>query len=566
MGAPHGTPVRYLLQWFDAVASKRRTVVVPTVNAIQAEQFPATSLRFPADPREPAYVENGPARYESIVLSGTSGYEQRQGTNRGGDATLLWGAELFEALRDFLKDWIQEAAARQNAETRDKNPPTLTLFATWEGIAWTVGNHKLSWRHTVQDGTLTYAWTLRLEAIGRPDDRQKPVDPLADDDDLPSTVDTARSLNERRMAAWRKNGRAAAAARAGAAPGDVDGPLSEPPVEGVDAATDRVVVDLAGADRELSALGKRVRGAIEDCQRAINRASQARRGVEAAFDFPATVFSSALSTVEKALVEIDETYESLTPDGALAKSCRRYEAALLRFKRSVERTFAKAGRVRVRAAEDGIGGPVVAERVRASVGTACVTRVLDENETLPSFALRLFGRRDLWLEIARLNRLSDPWRTGVGTPIGTGGFALLVPAEVGPRVPRDETVNVFGSCWRVDDDGQLVWRVSGFDSVEGIAAYNQAIAMRFRHVKNTLASAPECGVADVVGDSSPTLDLGAFLADLRAQILRDSRTSKVERLMIVREGDTVIATADITPANGEAQRVSVPVEYPEASS
>ena len=573
MGAPHGTPVRYLLSWIDkrfVDEGGRRTVVVPSVNAIQAEQAPATSIRFPVDPTADAYVEDGPVRHEVITLSGTSGYEQRQGTDRGGKADFLSGPELFEAFRDFLTDYTREAAARRNAVTRDAEPPQLALYATWEGTSWNVGNHRLNWRHTVQDGTLIYAWSLRIEAIGRPDDRRPGVDPISDpiaNDEYPSGVDVARALNERQMAAWRKNGAAAAAIRAGRAP-DLDGvggPLSEPSVELAGAAADRLVVDFEGADREVSALGKRVRSAIEDVKRAVNRVTQARRGVEAAFDFPATLWSSALGAVEKALLEIDATYESLTPDGALARSCRRYEAACLRFKRSVERTFARAGRTRVRVADDAVGGPVAYDRVRASSGAACVTRGINENETLPAFALRILGRRAAWLLIARLNRISDPWRTGLGVPIGTGGFALLVPAEVGPRIPRDETVNVFGSCWRVDDDGELVWRETGFDVVEGLSAYNQAIAMRFRHVKGTLASAPECGVIDVVGDSSATFDLGAFLADVRAQVLRDSRTSKVERLMIAREGDTIIVTADIIPANGEAQRVSVPVVYLEAS-
>lgn len=579
---PTATPCRYLLEWTNPGAKEpSRVIVIPTAGSIQSEQEPATSVRFPADPDAEPYIEDGPVRREVVVLTGTSGLEARQGSTRDGGVATLSGPELFEEMRDFLAEYIREAAKRRNAMRR-RSGMRLVLYATWENIAWVVTKHKLTWRHTVADGTLTYQWSIRFETSGHADDASAVEDPLLGIEQTPVENAELEGLGRdgygtvlRRDAngatQWHIIESNAAKVRGGGSletsdglwPEGVPGPLSEPGVVYPDLATDTAVVELAAIAKGIGATGGRVKASIEDCQRFLNRVSNLRRVAENAFDFPASIFSDGLGIVERGLLEVDRALDDVTldPTSPFARSLRRYDAALVRFKRSVERAFATSGQTRV-GAQDAPGGPTVVDRVVVRGDERCVTRVIGGGETLPQFALRVLGNRDLWKAIARLNRISDPWHTGLGVPIGTGGYALLVPDDGGPKVPRDGTTNIFGQCWRVDDDGQLVWRQdAGFDVEIGLRAYVQTLTMRFRHKKGTLAADPSCGILDVIGEVLQPADLARLLADLRSQALSDSRTSAVERLMVVQEDDTVLLAADIRPADGETQHVSVPVAF-----
>lgn len=125
--------------------------------------------------------------------------------------------------------------------------------------------------------------------------------------------------------------------------------------------------------------------------------------------------------------------------------------------------------------------------------------------------------------------------------------------------PRDGSNDVFGECWRVDDGMQLIWRGTGFDKVRGPSAWVQAITMRFRHSLGTLASAPECGLIDIVGDSSASADLARLAVSVRSQALRDSRTSTVEQLRLSREGDTIVVQASVRPVDGKTRELTVPI-------
>lgn len=580
---PSFTPCRYLLVWTSPEDPKHPAVVViPTVGSIQAEQAPATVVRFPADPFAAAYVEDGPVRHEPITLSGTSGLEARQGSALDGSLAILSGPELFEAMRDFLANYATEAARKRNATTRGL-APTLKLYATWEGLAWVIGKHKLTWRHTTRDGTLTYQWSLQLEAIGRDDGTLENIhDPLAGEDLSPIENAELAGLGRdgygtvlRRDATgatqWHIIETNAQKVRSGGSlvvsdglwPEGMPGPLSEDAVVYPDLASDTFAVELAAIASGIGATGGRIKNSIEDAQRVVNRVANLRRVAENVFDFPATVYSDALSVVERGLIEIDRALDdvALEPTSAFARSLRRYDAASNRFKRSLERAFANSGQTRVPSTE-APGGFAAADRVTVRGGETCIVRVTNGGETLPQFALRVLGSRDLWRTIQRLNRITDPWRTNLGVPIGTGGFGLLVPDDGGPKVPRDGTSNVFGQTWRVDDDGQLIWYSgAGLDVAIGLSCYIQAMTMVFRHKLGTLAADPLCGMLDIVGEVLVPTDLARVLANMRAQALRDSRTLAVERLRIVQENDTVLLAADIRPAAGETQVVSVPVTF-----
>lgn len=564
-------PVRYILVWTQG--TEQRLVIVPSVNGIQSDGGPATSIRFPINPSAPAYIEAGQIRHEVVILTGFSGREERQGSTREGKEDVLPGWKLFTEFIGFLEDFSKEAAKQGGALNRldTRLLPRLELFSTWEGVSWKIGKHTISWRHTSAEGTLAYQWTLRLETVGRADEAKKPNSPLMEADLSPDAVREGGYAPPSQYTIMRGDGQwhtnvanAANSYRKGATPDPKDlekipGPLSdqaEQPLESeVDRATVAMVID------DISSAGKRVQRTVDDCKRMLARVARYRQLAISAAEFPGAVFADALNVIDTATKEFDAVVDAIGPgeNGLLERTVRGFEAPLLRVKRAIERALGRAGQARVQVGSSGPGGPTTSDRLTASAGERCVVRTVDAMETLPAFAQRVLGSRDLWQAIARVNGIVDPWRLGFGVPLGTGGFALLVPAQEGSVFPRDGSNDVFGECWRVDDGMQLIWRGTGFDKVRGPSAWVQAITMRFRHSLGTLASAPECGLIDIVGDSSASADLARLAVSVRSQALRDSRTSTVEQLRLSREGDTIVVQASVRPVDGKTRELTVPI-------
>lgn len=565
------TPVQYLLVWKDPTGQDR-AFIIPSVNAIVGSQAPATSVRFPVDLEADAYIEGGPIKHEVITLSGYSGREDRESSSRHGAASVIRsGPEAFEELRGFLEDYakaLSQVAGAVRRVSDAKRHPQLLLYATWEKLAWVIGKHKLDWRHTNADGTLAYLWTLQFETVKRLDDAAPPTSPLLAEEPEVSTIIgdwiTKNGFDNPELVAtprfsWERAKEAADEIREGKAPSvAVPDVLSEIPGEPLEVAVDNALVVVS--TEEVEVLGADLRKYIDDCKRALARVSAVRRAAKRTVEWPGAVFSDACDVVTTTLQEIDATLFDLEdPRGTIQRTLHKIEASFLRVKRGLEKTFARAGKVRTAGQRTGPGGPTTTDRVAANRGEQCVVREVNAGETLPEFALRVLGARDLWRLIARVNGITDPWHFNSGVPLGTGGFPLLVPVPSGASLPRDGSQDIFGSCWRVDEHGQLIWRSSAFEKVRGPSAWVQALSMRFRHTLGSLASAPECGVEDIIGENSASVDIARFTMRVREQALRDSRTVATERLRVVRDGDAVFIEADVRSVDGKRRELSVPV-------
>lgn len=551
-------PVKYVLVWSEPGEGGNKIVVLPSVNSISTTADPATRVRFPIN--GDAYVEGNEPRREQVVISAFTGREVRYGSSASGEPTWLSGPELFEELRKFLDAYSAALKVHSGVFTRSDKKPTLAFYAVWENIAWQVVDYRLDWRHTTRDGFLAYAWTLRLETDRRLDGSERPTPQALKDlgDVRPrytNTADRREVLYEDGQWILQKTSEQATAAASGLPiKGGVESVLTHPDSAGLDHDLDRALVQLTqSSDQKFMSW---CQGAIDDAKRSIARLRRLRLQGQSMVLWPGAAFSDLSRTLDSLSREIDAAIFDLEdPHGAGAKALLELESGVLIAKRALYRTHDRYKKTIVADNTVGPGGVATSDRYAVVGGQACVSRAVNANESLPAFAGRVLGARDLWRTIAALNRQ----RLTGGMPVGTGVMVLLVPAVGGALQPRNGSSDLYGTCWRVDDQSQLIWRDGGFVQARGSSAWVQAIALRCRHIKGTLASAPDCGLVDIIGDGSSGTDLAIYAFDLRNQVLSDTRTSNVDRLAVRRDGDRIYLDASITPIDGRRRELSVPV-------
>jgi hypothetical protein len=173
-------------------------------------------------------------------------------------------------------------------------------------------------------------------------------------------------------------------------------------------------------------------------------------------------------------------------------------------------------------------------------------------------AQRLLGDRGRWSEVVAANNMRYPYTKQDGTFINVGDV-ILIPTNADTSVPSQSiSLNgTFGSDLMIKD-GDLVMKGTGsFQTVEGVANFQQNLSHRMRTERGTNRAFPNFGLPRTLNEKQTSTLLAQFWANVRTQAISDRRVKRVKRLIVSERATQFIAQLTVELANMKTQTITL---------
>lgn len=166
-----------------------------------------------------------------------------------------------------------------------------------------------------------------------------------------------------------------------------------------------------------------------------------------------------------------------------------------------------------------------------------VDYVREGDSSLFDVAQRVYGSRERWWILARINGFQDARTRGDGEPLAPDQ-TLFIPHPDG--VTHGAVADIYGTDLRVGTDGDLV--LSGTTDVavvSGVDCVKQNLRHRYMTIKGENRSFREYGMPKLIGTIATSDIGGQVMSAVKRQTLRDHRVAGLSQLSAQRVGGTV---------------------------
>lgn len=511
-------PVSYILEVRDG-SQVLRAVHLPFVNRYTHARTSATDFAWTFGDRP--YMSHSGIREQRITLGGVSGYQATLGWDRDGNRRFADGPTLFREFEAFLQGFERETKAQQESG----NPNMQLVFrAEWEGHHLLVDPIAFQWDRQTSDARHTYKWSLELRAYG------------VDDSRLDSSI----------LGDIQAGAQAAADA-----------------IDSVTAYVAEATETLQDVQATLDAFTAPIRAVTRMAQQVGTLAGAAGGILRWPQDLAQQVFVAA----QAGALALYRVWEALP--GVDRAPARAFLLDALADMREVRRTvlYYLGSTLQRAGGEQPIPGatPPRPGRVVAVAGKAVRYYRPQTGESLQDIAQRFLSDSSRWVEVARLNGMSNPWTLPDGMPIGPT-WMLKVPilaADDGQLVGASAT-DAMGTDlrvkWDLDGEWDLVWK--GTDDVELVSGDDNLLqALRLRLTTTQGHSVfSRYGIPDLVGRPNVAGTTALLSAHVREQLLADPRVAEVLSLEVVDVGDAQDVTSTVKVIGGTTVTTIIPVE------
>ncbi len=168
--------------------------------------------------------------------------------------------------------------------------------------------------------------------------------------------------------------------------------------------------------------------------------------------------------------------------------------------------------------------------------------------TAHDVAQRYLGDRALWLEVVRLNKMTDARTKNDGTPLTTND-SLLVPLAGG--VPN--IGDVYGTSVLIRDGDIVCEGGTSTVMVTGVDNLYQNHRHRMQTVRGTNKAFPSFGLPPVIGTVETTDVPGQLLSAVRLQTLADHRVRGIAEMSLTEEADKLVVDYVIETVTGDKE-------------
>jgi phage baseplate assembly protein W len=528
--------VRYILE--AKYGQKSKKIFLPYVGHIDFARQHAVHTTWTFG-RVPYHQYSG-IRQQQIKLSGRSGlrpnFEAPSLFDFAAVSDDMSGPALFRQLEKFFEEFETKAF---NAQQIYEEEPKLIFKALWEEKSFYVTHTNFSWSRDKSNSRFSYEWSLELDTYA---DLEKP-EPNA----LTSILNTAL-----------------AAAKAATI------------------AINAASVAINSATRVLQSIEQNLDKFKEPLRAFVNMSQEIKKlgtSADSVIRFPQSFFNEVFIALGHAVSLVFEAWARLPffdKDAAratmfrvltsLAEARRVVVTALgLNFIGSDLWTtsYEKKGQTPLTQKSSALKtSPISAGFVLVNGQTAQVYEV-KSGENLLDIAQEILGNRDAWKSIASLNNMSSPTTLATGAPLVAGSI-VYVP------VASDSPANLIGSkdVYSTDiliKNGDMViagipgQNATDVRTVSGISNLKQALSHRLLTERGDNSSFPDYGVPKLVGTPSAAYKIAEAAAEVRAQFGAEKRIESVKNLSVIDNGDRMVVNATVTPVNGQAFSINVPV-------
>ncbi len=533
-------------------------MLLPNVFSFERQPIPADDKTYPITLRRPRpLTQSAGLVSEEWIFQGRSGEEEREVTfidqRQSFTRMVAGGVAIFEELLRFLRDYEADKAKFQSTYSRDGDrAPSLIVRALKEGLAFYCDDVRIVPLRQVGSSRLSYDYTLTLTTEG-----EVKAEAYAELVNNP-----VKALPIAETAASGALGRAAAEPESllagSTAQGFVEtGADTIAPSGSLARALERVPGDLA-----------QFRQPVEVFARQVAEATEAVEGaVRAGLGFPRDVASNRAHAAARASSAVYRTWDEL--DIPLRDRARAVRDELRRAVKSVERAMMRV----LGTAGAKLGEPATDQTatiqggVQAVGGRAVRVLRLFLGEDLQSFAFRVLGSSERWVELAELNGMSSAWALGDGRPL-VAGTPILVPVDDGPPTrPDADQSDLYRTDLRWDFRRHDII-VEGdsptdFASVAGPKNLRQAMLRRATVPLGRCRVMPRLGIPHGIGQNTSAERAALLASQVVSQFAGDPRIKAIRDVQILQLANTFSARLVAEGISGETlplSGISVPVE------